>query len=447
MSEQCIELNALARRMAELGATRFLAKKLAENDNSKNQIYVGGSSDVFASLPPFSVTADANRRGVPSFKAALGLAWIADSGEYSVAPGAQLVYYPQYPEVRLSGFLRGSSTAPMDVLRSRSSGRVLVLGISPDRQVFAFACGATHPVAKVVNGIDRVPDEGVFHRLDFGFSLADNPRTMLLRKICRIAKRGWMKGKRLRADGSVGPCNSPNCGGYTLEAEFDIRPNSYAEPDYLGWEVKSFGVSSISVPRGGAITLMTPEPNGGYYVEFGVGDFIRRYGYPDVSGREDRLNFGGVHRIDQLGSRTGLAMELRGFDHKRGHVSDAEGCLALIDPCGEIAASWSFKGLLEHWMRKHARAVFVPSERCDRQKKRHYRFGRDVFLGEETEFSRLLMGIAAGRVYYDPGLKLEGASTSQPRVKRRSQFRVNFRDLHALYKHWEPVDACAQWTS
>jgi hypothetical protein len=59
---------------------------------------------------------------------------------------------------------------------------------------------------------------------------------------------------------------------------------------------------------------MTPEPTGGYYKTAGVEAFIRKYGYPDMTGqagRQDRLNFGGIHRIDKYHERTGLSMVKR----------------------------------------------------------------------------------------------------------------------------------------
>jgi hypothetical protein len=48
--------------------------------------------------------------------------------------------------------------------------------------------------------------------------------------------------------------------------------------------------------------------------------------------------------------------------------------------------------------------------------------------------------MAVGKIYYDPGIKLEGASTAKPKVKRRSQFRVRVRDISALYKKAERVE-------
>jgi hypothetical protein len=50
-----------------------------------------------------------------------------------------------------------------------------------------------------------------------------------------------------------------------------ISPNGRSEPDYLGWELKAYS--------GSRITLMTPEPNGGLYGEKGVAEFLRTYGY------------------------------------------------------------------------------------------------------------------------------------------------------------------------
>jgi MvaI/BcnI restriction endonuclease family len=47
--------------------------------------------------------------------------------------------------------------------------------------------------------------------------------------------------------------------------------------------------------------------------------------------------------------------------------------------------------------------------------------------------------MAGGAVYYDPGIKLEHASTD-PEVKRRSQFRVASKNIAALYESVEAVE-------
>ena len=55
--------------------------------------------------------------GSPTIKAAVSLSWLGDNGQLVPAPGAQLILYPAYPEVRLSGFLRGCSVAPSEAMR------------------------------------------------------------------------------------------------------------------------------------------------------------------------------------------------------------------------------------------------------------------------------------------------------------------------------------------
>jgi hypothetical protein len=54
-------------------------------------------------------------------------------------------------------------------------------------------------------------------------------------------------------------------------------------------------------------------------------------------------------------------------------------------------------------------------------------------LARRTDSLRLLAAFASGEVYYDPGIKLENASTA-PVTKRRSQFRISSGDIPALYE-------------
>ena len=59
-----------------------------------------------------------------------------------------------------------------------------------------------------------------------------------------------------------------------------------------------------------------------------------------------------------------------------------------------------------------------------------------IRLCEGTDFLKLLAAFADGKVYYDPGIKLENASDpGRKKTKRRSQFRVKSRNITALYKH------------
>ena len=66
------------------------------------------------------------------------------------------------------------------------------------------------------------------------------------------------------------------------------------------WEIKQFNVSTFQKVHSAVITLMTPEPTAGYYVYEGIEAFIRKYGYNDKLGREARINFGGIHKYNEL---------------------------------------------------------------------------------------------------------------------------------------------------
>lgn len=195
-------------------------------------------------------------------------------------------------------------------------------------------------------------------------------------------------------------------------------------------------------PNKRSATLFTPEPTAGVYMDEGVEAFIRRYGYVDTKGRDDRLNFGGRFFAGRPASgRTELRLVLDGFDAETGKYAST-GAVRLLDAKENVAAAWTFAKLLDHWKAKHAHAAFVPSQ-ASTSGERRYRYGRNILLGEGAEFRLLLDAFHEGRVYYDPGIKLEGVSTSKPKAKKRSQFRVSSKDLPALYVKSRVVDACA----
>jgi hypothetical protein len=52
----------------------------------------------------------------------------------------------------------------------------------------------------------------------------------------------------------------------------------------------------------------------------------------------------------------------------------------------------------------------------------------------------LLNALASGTVYYDPGIKLEGASSDSPHSKPRSQFRIASKNIGAIYEAVELVE-------
>ena len=134
---------------------------------------------------------------------------------------------------------------------------------------------------------------------------------------------------------------------------------------------------------------------------------------------------------------TGLALRITGFDPTTGKITDLDGALVLLDVRDRIAASWGLRGLMDHWNRKHAKAVYVPS--LARNPPPEYRYASIVQLCEETDFLLFLSAVARGAVYYDPAIKMKGAATARLAIKRRSQFRGAHQVIGSLYRRAENV--------
>ncbi len=418
------------------GCQKIFVKRLSANDNSKNQVYFGGSFEILNDLPIQEIVTDPAGEWIRDrLKARIRFWWVGEDGNLYPAPHSQLILYPKYPEVRFSGFLKGCENAPSDLMTQRLPGRVLLLGVTSNREIIGFVDSPDSEIAAQLNN-EMMVAYGVFSIVQL--AIGENGRSRLLDELRRIHLLEWIDSKRLNRYGDIVDCNAPNCGGYTLEAELGIIPNGLAEPDYMGWEVKQFAVPSFERLTRSIITLMTPEPTHGFYVSSGTEAFIRKYGYPDVGGIEDRLNFGGIHRAGDEHPRTHLRLELIGFDLETSMITDASGRIALIDTHGEEAASWSFASMLIHWNRKHNQACYVPSlSRTDPA--RQYSYGYRLILGAGTDFLLFLKQMAEGNIYYDPGIKMEDSSI-RPRIKKRSQFRIKSEFLSTLYVNNEIID-------
>lgn len=438
MAPNELGLDRVKQMMRAAGVTQLYLKRLAENDNSKNQVYLGPDFTALNVLPTGELLGDPEK---PSrLKATLSFSWLSSTGDISPAPHAQLILYPQYPEVRFSGFLRGSSSGPNNVMTVRQAGRVLFFGITAEGRILGFAASHDSALAREIESLNLQPDTGVFSQI----ALEDRAdgRAVLLAELARIAALAWIDSKRLNTRGEIVDCNAPNCGGYTLEAELGIRPNGISDPDFLGWEIKQHAVANLARPAsGGPITLMTPEPTGGVYVDAGIREFIRRYGYPDRT-IADRLNFGGIHNAFRICAATNLALTLQGYDATTRKITDFSGGISLVDRQGTAAAVWHYKDLLSHWTRKHAKAAYIPSI-VRKVPRNQYQYGSHVRLAEGTEFRLFLNAVASGDVYYDPGIKIVNASAARPEVKKRSQFRIRSASIPLLYTNVVEVDVTA----
>jgi hypothetical protein len=427
--------------MASHGAVRFYAKKLAPNDNSKNQVYLGGNFSALNIIPYRDIYTDGaemagSRRD--RAKADVTFFWIDENGKYP-APNTQLILYPKYPEVRMSGFLKGCAQAPSEVMGVRNEGRVLFLGITRTGEVLGYAVPAEHPLSQELSAQTEWETVGVFIEIPPDASKSNDTRTQLLAALRAVYEKHWIRSQKMRVDGKIESYSAQNGGGYTLEAELGISPNGYAEPDYLGWEVKQYGVGNfIDFRPKSPVTLMTPEPTGGLYRDGGVEAFLRRFGYADKNGRAERINFGGIYACNRsFHADTGLKLTLQGYDTASGKIIDMDGGIALVSHNDELAALWGFTGMMQHWNRKHAQAAYVPS--LFRTPPPEYCYGQKILLCEETDFSLFLKAVVGGNVYYDPAIKMEEAS-GRPKIKRRSQFRIKHNHLPDMYHKSEMVD-------
>lgn len=429
-----MNLKDIETAMIAAGATKLLFKILSANDNSKNQVYLAGSLDILNVLPMGEVRSVTTPKGKHILSAAVDFHWLRFGGDLVAAPHAQLILYPQYPEVRLSGFLLGARGAPNEIMVPRDEGRVLFLGVTSSGRIVAHAAKNASLLAELAT-LQGLEQTGAFKHLRIGTT--DGSREHLLERLATIALEGWLPAQKLQTDGRIGPCRGTNCGGYTLEAQLGIAPNGRSEPDFEGWELKSHGVTRFDRLGVGQLTLMTPEPTGGFYKIDGAASFVRRFGYPDQS-IDDRLNFSSPHHAWVRNRLTGLTLSLLGYDRKKERITDPHSSFALIDDEGEVAAEWHYASLLTHWNRKHDKAAYVPSL-CQRGDPIQYRYGDRVRLGTGTDFDRFLSAISSGAVWYDPGIKLEGASTPQPSLKRRSQFRIRSANLARMYAQFEEV--------
>ena len=424
--------------MQSHGAVRLLVKELAPNDNSKNQPYLASDPSLagFSIIPAKGVTA-AGR----NFRADIDMAWLDEEGHAWPAPHAKVIQYRRYPEIRLSGFLRGCAHAPGDLMQTRMPGRVLFLGVT-DNGVVAHVVAPGTPLAReAVDVIASGSTTRVAALHEFSMALGLTNEELLLRRLGEIHASGWLPGCRRRSDGVVIPYKAANAGGMTLEAELGVGANSVPLPDYLGWEVKGLSARDYCKPAPGkAVTVITVEPRGGYYVEHGIGSFLVRFGYPDQNGKPDRFNFGGRYSFGVPVSLTGARLLVEGYHPSTGIEPD--GRLVLIMRDGTEGAVWPFAHLLGHWTQKHARAVYVPYERRSVAAGYEYRYGPTVLLGWNSDLQRFVDAIWHEAVYYDPACKVEQASTPSPKIKRRNQFRTSLAHLDRLYESiaWRDVE-------
>lgn len=426
------------------GCTQVLVKRLSSRqDNDKNQIYVGADLSEVASIPSGDVVASFTRSNKPGaagetkFTAPVDWVWIAPRGD-SAAPQAKLIFYPQYPEVRLSGLLQHSVDPPRSLYartaRGQEAGRRLLIGLSPTQPTVWAMILPPEAIA-----LDTIEEEmllnvsGVFARWDLTVAQhTDSTLEALLDRLAEIHEMGLVPGQILQANGPV-PYSGMNAHGYTLEALCGVMPNGDAQPDYLGWELKAHRA-------GNSLTLFTPAPDGGFIANVPRIDFMRRYGrHRPASGNEpERWDFTGRHYFGRPNASTDLVLDIYGWDGAHGVQPD--GGVILLAPDGETTMLWSFERIMNLWKIKHSQTVYVPCMAEMVAGEKAFQFGDEVLLCTGTSFLHLLRGFAVQAVFYDPGLNIkweEGVRGFRWKPHDRHQFRASLRNVGPLYDNAE----------
>ncbi len=427
--------------MKNLGASRIIFKPLANNDNTKQQIYLGSDFDVIRAIPSGEIYADGISKKGPIFKAPLDFYWMDEEGNTDQAPNSQIILYPKYPKIRMSGFLAGTNRK-LDItprhlmqpptLEERAvrmgTYRYLVLGVNKST-IWAYCTTWEDELALELQQL--VADNkanlvaSVFYE---SIVVGKTSEEKLLDKLRTIYESGPIESCRLQSNGTKIPYKAQNGAGYTLEAQFDITPNGFADPDFMDWELKSHS--------GSVVTLMTPEPNAGIYIDDGLKAFMDSYA---TRKQAERLDFASRHDVNKENSKTNLTMKMEGYDAKSGKITDPDGGLMLRDKDGKLAAGWSFDKVIEHWKRKHSNTCYVTYTAYKDKALPQYLYGPQVTLGQGTSLEHFLKSLHNCVIYYDPGINMK-LDKGKWKPKKRSQFRVKWKDINQLYRSLRELD-------
>ena len=328
-------LASVLREFHDLGVSRVLVERTStQRQLEKPDLHWQRISHSESHTRSGSVLQRATKNEKPvNFKAKLDWTWLSND-QHIVAPHAQLILYPKYPEVRISGFLRD---CPLDniagsLMNSRAKGRVLLLGIAKRTKIYACVGGAKSQLVsdwkrfkgkatdwRVVSQGERrwslvgerlTKGHAGFYRLELvKGKLEVGCIREILERLCKnfIEKDGTIS-KRLEPSGTVVSSPGGNSGGNTLEYLFGIASNPSKDPDFTGKaaELKNLDAQTARM------TLITPEPQDGLYKAKGVAEFVKRFGYPDKK-LPRRRNFASPHFISKRNPTTKLTLTIEGY--------------------------------------------------------------------------------------------------------------------------------------
>ena len=357
------------------GVQTILIKKLAKNNNDKNQVYFHHDASLLNSIFELDFStrdkSTSNKKsgqlkGKPIQEARfVNFQWVATDRSLHPVEHCKGILYHQYPEVRLSGFKSISglmpSTMSVDYVKKHPNcSRYLAIGATQEGKAIALMIVEPEPAFSAeFQTLPFYANSKICRHIALQEEIGSNKLLELLK--AHVAGKD-MKGCRLKSDGKTVPFTGTQVHGYTLEHALGIRTNAGKDGDIFGIELKCFTNKKL--------TLFTPEPDGGLYHE-SFEEFMTRYGYA----KEAVYRFTGLHRAGSISEKTELALEVvcspKGNDSDELSNYNPDKPLShqlnklqviLKDSSEVIAASWSANRLLNSWGVKHREAVYVPAQ-------------------------------------------------------------------------------------
>lgn len=416
--------------LEKLGSEKILIKLLKPNDNSKNQIYMGGDFSALQMFPTGKVvrsegTSNKKKKTSEILKAQLPLLWLNESGQLEASKFATFILYPQYPEVRMSGMLMGCRNAPSPIINSRDEGRILIFGISKSKsEVICFALKhQDHASEEIRNQIasGHFESAGIFYTL----KPQKRPIDVIVGKLRTIDFTVYHKTFYLTHGQRIYTTSRNSC-GTTLEGLLGIEANSSPTPDWNDWELKAVSTSKYPQPYPSSrVTLLTGEPDGGLYVT-NLNQFILNYTH--VTGPNQRY-FTGPWDMKK-GVFKGLQLSYNEIESKI--------VLMATNPNPIEVACWDLATIINHWKSKHQHAVFVPYTKDNHKQ---VRFSPLVCVGEGATFKLFFSALRNGTILLDPGVRFSYKPEKEKwKVHKRTQWRTVLKQLPTIYSLFSFID-------
>lgn len=447
----------LTRAFLAKGCSTLIVKVLAANqDNDKNQVYLGMDDSLLGMLPgklEYSALPSSSQKkrhsapGIGIETLHIDFRWLWPDGRDAHAPHAKLIYYFQYPELRFSGFLRGCPRGPSALRRNYQDDyghRALIMGVNESTVYGTVVTDRDSPA--LLSYLSSLPhldamSHGVLRTLSTNPDHSGTNLEQLITELGRCSERWWPA--QYLANVEEGPVLAGNqqASGWTLESLLGIPRNSIAGPDKLGFEIKALASH-------GPLSITTTEPDFGYRKDHTLTEFLTRFGWPGMR-NDGSLRFNGRHDTKRVYAKSEAKVFIENWSiDTNGPDGQGEPRVVLLHvPTGEVMAGWSFDVLANKWAKKHSGCIYVeyerfPGGRLHGEHPSHYLYGPWAYCGIGTSINRLIGMLAKGLVYLDPGDRVLADGNAKKRMQWRmsgSQRDPLSEQLSHLYAEWRPV--------